>query len=111
MAPPKDTSNGNNHKEALSFSGIVTDVRTFQDTVYLFVKCSAPAKVEGRIVRFRLDKDNCYFLSLAAGINIGAEVRIDRFRKFLGNTGPSRFWYKVDAWQDAISADIVDYIA
>ena len=88
-------------KNKVTFEGIVTEVRCYQRTVYLFVKCNTPAKLKGKIVRFALRDENCSSPKLAAGISVGAKASIDR------TTSERGHFYIVDALDDAISADII----
>lgn len=88
-------------KNKVTFEGIVTEVRCYQRTVFLFVKCNIPAKLNGKIVRFSLHDANCSSPKLAAGMSIGAKASIDR------TTSERGHFYIVDALDEAIAADII----
>ena len=89
--------------EKVTFKGIVKEVRTFKNTVYLFIKCSSPQKVKGKTVKFALNENNCdeSFLTLAAGINRGATAIIEK------DPHCEHKYSYVDALGDAVSADII----
>lgn len=91
--------------DKLRFSGTVLGVRTFQDVVFLFVRCELPKKVFGRTIKFKLNEGNCDNPVMAAGCFYGDKVVIDR----VSLPDPQRkYRYDVDIAKGAISADVVN---
>jgi hypothetical protein len=89
--------------EKIRFEGVVTEVRTFREKVFLFVRCRRPKKVKDRIVKFVLSKDNCdeALLDLAAGLCIGATAIIEK------DSRCEHKYFYVDALNDAVSASVI----
>ena len=62
----------------ITFQGTVTEVRTFRESVFVFVKCDFPNKLKGKVVKFRLTEQNCSAVYEAASVAVGSLVFIEK---------------------------------
>ena len=86
----------------ITFKGTVAEVQFpfFAAEVHLFVKCDTPQSVEGKTVRFRLNKNNYDQFDNMPALSVGSRVLIDRF-EILSN----QYCYNIHVMGNVIDAE------
>ena len=86
-------------------SGVVSEIRTYQNNVILFLKCSASIPslyLRDRTVLFTLNPQNCDNLLRWVQLAIGTEITISR--SYVGYDAPKNLHYALEN----VKSDVVD---